>query len=173
MKHIKEVDEKEHTVIAVQVENEPELQGAAREHSDYADELFGKEVPSAFVAYMRENTVTMREDVKTAVEQGKESGTWEEVFGEAAEEIFHTYSVAGYIDRVAEAGKKEYDLPMTVNAWLDKGQRTAGSHQRTAGTGYDDFWSVWHMTRRLNGDEVASMRYEKSTLLKIKLFSYQ
>ena len=122
MKHIKEVDEKEHTVIAVQVENEPGLQGAAREHSDYADELFGKEVPSAFVAYMRENTATMRKDVKAAVEQGQESGSWEEVFGTAAEEIFHTYSVAGYIDRVAEAGKKEYNLPMTVNAWLDKGQ---------------------------------------------------
>lgn len=54
-----------------------------------------------------------------------------------------------------------------------RNRRTAGSHQRTAGTGYDDFWSVWHMTRRLNGDEVASMRYEKPTLLKIKLFSYQ
>ena len=32
---------------------------------------------------------------------------------------------------------------------------------------------VWHMIRRLNGDEVASMRYDKPTLLKIKLFAYQ
>ncbi len=122
MKHIREVDEKEHTVIAVQVENETGLQGAAREHSDYADELFGKEVPSEFAAYMRAHTETMREEIKAAVEQGRESGTWEDVFGAAAEEIFHTYSVAGYIDHVAAAGKKEYLLPMTVNAWLDKGQ---------------------------------------------------
>ena len=29
------------------------------------------------------------------------------------------------------------------------------------------------MRRRLNGDEVASMRYDKPVLLKIKLFAYQ
>ena len=31
----------------------------------------------------------------------------------------------------------------------------------------------WKMTRRLNGDEVALMMYNKPTLLKIKLFSYK
>lgn len=31
----------------------------------------------------------------------------------------------------------------------------------------------WHMRRRLNGDEAASMRYDKPVLLKIKLFAYQ
>ncbi len=31
----------------------------------------------------------------------------------------------------------------------------------------------WHTKRRLNGDEVASMRYNSPTLLKIKLFAYQ
>ena len=31
----------------------------------------------------------------------------------------------------------------------------------------------WYMRRRLNGDEVASMRYDKPVLLKIKLFAYQ
>jgi hypothetical protein len=30
----------------------------------------------------------------------------------------------------------------------------------------------WKMTRRLNGDEVALMKYNKPTLLKIKLFAY-
>ena len=122
MRHLREVDEKEQTVAAVQVENEPGLQGAAREHSDYADDLFKQEVPRSFAAYMKENTKSMSADVKAAVENGRESGTWEEVFTTAAEEIFHAYSVSGYIEQVAAAGKKEYDLPMTVNAWLDKGQ---------------------------------------------------
>ena len=31
---------------------------------------------------------------------------------------------------------------------------------------------TWHMFRRLNGDEAASMRYDRPTLLKIKLFAY-
>jgi hypothetical protein len=31
---------------------------------------------------------------------------------------------------------------------------------------------VWNMHRRLNGDEVAIMRYEEPTLLKLKLYHY-
>ena len=50
MRHLREMDEKEQTVAAVQVENEPGLQGAAREHSAYADDLFEKEVPRSFAA---------------------------------------------------------------------------------------------------------------------------
>lgn len=122
MRHIREIDEKEHTVVLMQVENEPGLQGAAREHSDYADKLFHEKVPQKFADYMRSHTGEMSEDVRTAVENGAECGTWEEVFGTVAEEVFQTYSVAGYIEYVAAAGRKEYDLPMMVNAWLDKGQ---------------------------------------------------
>ena len=50
MKHLKEIDEAEQTVIAVQVENETGMQGAGREHSDLADELFAGEVPADFAA---------------------------------------------------------------------------------------------------------------------------
>ena len=122
MRHIREVYGQEHTVVLMQIENEPGLQGAAREHSDYADQLFEATVPSEFAEYMRNHTEEMNGDVRTAVESGKESGTWEEVFGTVAEEIFQTYSVARYIEYVAVAGRKEYDLPMMANAWLDKGQ---------------------------------------------------
>ena len=44
MAHLKEVDEAEQTVIAVQVENETGLQGTARERSDLADEVFARDV---------------------------------------------------------------------------------------------------------------------------------
>lgn len=106
MRHIREVDEQEHTVVLMQVENEPGLQGAAREHSDYADKLFEETVPSEFAEYMRSHTEEMSGDVRTAVESGKESGTWGEVFGTVAEEIFQTYSVARYIEYVAAAGRR-------------------------------------------------------------------
>ena len=122
MQHIREIDEQEHTVVLMQVENESGLQGAAREHSDYADKLFHEKVPQKFADYMRSHTGEMSDDVRTAVENGAECGTWEEVFGTVAEEVFQTYSVAGYVEYVAAAGRKEYDLPMVVNAWLDKGQ---------------------------------------------------
>jgi len=121
MAHLKAVDQEEQTVVYVQVENEPGLQGAAREHSDYADSLFAQPVPKEFAGYMKSHTSTMREDVRAAVEGGKASGSWQEVFGEMAEEIFQAYHVAKYIDTVAAAGKNEYDIPLAVNAWLEQG----------------------------------------------------
>ena len=57
----------------------------------------------------------------------KTTGTWEEVFGKGAkaDEIFMGWNYARYINGVVEAGKKEYSIPMFVNAWIvqpeDKG----------------------------------------------------
>ena len=50
----------------------------------------------------------------------KTAGTWQEVFGRGRgpSEIFQAWQYARYINRVAEAGKKEYAVPMYVNAWI-------------------------------------------------------
>lgn len=121
MAHIRDVDGEEHTVLTVQVENETGLMGSARERSKEADARFAEAVPEAFAAYMRANTDLMVPEMKNAVEQGAASGSWAEVFGDAAEEVFSAYHVADYVNAVAKAGKEAYPLPMTVNCWLDKG----------------------------------------------------
>ena len=121
MEDLKAFDAQQQTVVAVQVENETGLLGAAREVSDAADTAFAAPVPPAFAAYMKAHTKTMAEDVRMAVEQGADSGTWREVFGSAAEEVFSAYHVACFVETVASAGKAVYDLPMAVNCWLDKG----------------------------------------------------
>ena len=120
MAHIREIDSEENTVIAVQVENETGLMGAAREHSDAADTLFYGPVPQDFADYMKAHADTMTSKIKEAVESGSASGSWEEVFGSEAEEIFSAYYVSSYVNAVAAAGKEEYPLPMTANCWLDK-----------------------------------------------------
>ena len=120
MGHLKAFDGEAQTVVYIQVENETGLQGAVREHSDAADALFGSAVPGDFAAYMRGPALqTLRADVRKAVEAGKPSGTWQEMFTDQAEEIFQACHVARYVDAVAAAGKAEYDLPMAVNAWLE------------------------------------------------------
>lgn len=121
MAHIRDVDGEEHTVLTVQVENETGLMGSARERSKESDALFAADVPGELAAYMKANTATMVPEIKAAVEGGAASGSWEEVFGNAAEELFSAYHVAGYVNAVAKAGKEAYPLPMTVNCWLDKG----------------------------------------------------
>ena len=123
MRHLCEVDGEIGTVVAVQVENETGVMGNAREVSDEADALYAKAVPQAFVEHMKANVHTLVPDVKEAVQKGADSGSWEEVFGACAEEIFSAYHIASYVNAVAAAGKAEYPLPMTVNCWLDKGEK--------------------------------------------------
>lgn len=121
MRHLRTLDGEENTVLAVQVENETGLLGTARERSDEADVAFAADVPQDFAGYMRSHIETMVQDVQEAVENGATSGSWGEVFGSVAEEIFSAYYISRYVNRVAQAGKKEYPLPMTANCWLDKG----------------------------------------------------
>ena len=141
MEHIREIDGEENTIVTVQVENETGLQGAARENSDYADSVFAGQVPQAFADYMRANTETMVPDVKEAVEGGKPAGSWEEVFGACAEEIFSAYHVASYVEAVAKAGKAVYPLPMAANAWLDKGGKPG---EYPSGGPVARMMEVWH-----------------------------
>ena len=128
MQHVREYDEAEGTVITVQVENETGLLGNAREVSDEADAAFAGEVPQEFASYMRSHTEYMEEDIRAAVEAGAEKGSWSEVFGAAAEEIFSAYHVTSFVEYVAKAGKDAYDLPMTANCWLDKAADTPGDY---------------------------------------------
>ena len=102
MRHLKEIDG-EHTVIAVQVENEAGVLGTDRDHSESANTLFGKPVPSAVM--------------KAFGKAG--GGSWTEVFGAYASETFAAYYQASYVNRVAEAGKREFPLPMFLNVWTD------------------------------------------------------
>ena len=100
MRHLQAVDP-EHTVIMVQVENETGTYGAVRDHSPTAQKLFEGQVPQEIVAAL-----------------GKRPGTWEQVFGKNADEFFHAYSIAEFVDQVAAAGKAACPIPMYVNAAL-------------------------------------------------------
>jgi beta-galactosidase GanA len=107
MRHLRTADP-QHTVILVQVENETGTYGAVRDFSPTAQKLFRSPVPPALVKALK-----------------AKSGTWSEVFGKDADEFFHAWHVAHFVDQVAAAGKAEYPLPMYVNAAL----RDAFKHQ--------------------------------------------
>lgn len=101
MQHVREIDEHQHTVILVQVENESGSLGTDRDYSAAANAAFKGAVPAALLKRL-----------------GKPAGTWESVFGIAAAETFSAWYIASYINDIAAAGKKQYDLPMYTNAWL-------------------------------------------------------
>lgn len=122
MRHIREVDGTKHTVIIIQVENEMGMIPEARDYCDAANELFNKPVPKELMAYLIEHTETLMPEFRKVWEEAgsRMSGTWQEVFGEklGTDEIFMAWHYARYTNRVVEAGKAEYPLPMYVNAAL-------------------------------------------------------
>lgn len=122
MRHIRETDGEENTVIMMQVENETGLLGAAREQSDEADSLFAGFVPEELICYLKEHEADLGQEMKDAFCGAEAGGNWTQVFGDMAEEVFTAYYTASYVNAVAKAGKAEYPLPMAVNCWLDKGQ---------------------------------------------------
>ncbi|WP_395944805.1 DUF5597 domain-containing protein [Brevundimonas sp.] len=101
MRHIRQVDERQRTVIMMQPENEVGTYGPVRDYSPAARAAFAAPVPQALLD-----------------RTGKSPGTWAEVFGKDADEFFHAWSIGHYVGTVAAAGKAEYPLPMYVNAAL-------------------------------------------------------
>lgn len=122
MKHLKQTD-KEHTVIMVQVENEVGLLAAAREKGAAADVAFSGPVPAELMRYLaaKKDSLVPELRVRWADAGFAASGNWETVFGKGltTDEIFQGWYYARYVNRVAEAGKRKYNLPMYVNAALN------------------------------------------------------
>jgi beta-galactosidase GanA len=100
MQHLEEVD-RPHTVILVQVENETGTYGSVRDYSPAAQRLFEGPAPEELVAAM-----------------GRRPGTWADVFGADADEYFHAWHIARFVEQVAAAGKAAHPVPMYVNAAL-------------------------------------------------------
>ena len=101
MRHIRDTDKTQHTVVMVQVENESGGIGSVRDYSPAAQRLFDANVPAALTNALHHK-----------------GGTWPQVFGADADERFAAWSTATYINEVAKAGKSEYPLPMYCNVWL-------------------------------------------------------
>ena len=103
MEHIKRIDARQRTVLMVQVENEVGTYGVARDYGARAQVAFGQPVPAAVLARQK------------APVAGAATGTWREVYGDYADQYFHSWAIASYIEEIARAGRAVYDLPMFVN----------------------------------------------------------
>ncbi len=103
MTHLKKIDEQQRTVIMVQVQNEVGTFGLARDFGPKAQAAFERDVPAAVLA-------RKKPPVPAAA-----SGNWKAVYGDYADEYFHAWAIASYIEQIARAGRAVYDLPMYVN----------------------------------------------------------
>jgi hypothetical protein len=117
---IKEVDFKEQTVLAVQIENEQGIVGRTiRDFGEKAQLQYESAVPQELIDKLK--TASDREYIVRVWKEcgAKEQGTWKELFGRFGDECLQAWSMAGYVDNIAAAGKEIYNLPMYTNVWLD------------------------------------------------------
>ena len=133
MGHLKSADP-QHTVIMVQVENEPGAWGSVRDYSSTAQKIFEGQVP----AELLKPTI-----LKALNKPVVSKGTWQEVFGEDADEYFHAWYVAHYIGYVAATGKAVYPLPMYANAALRDPITNPKAGTYESGGPTDNVISIW------------------------------
>jgi hypothetical protein len=132
LKHIREFDSKFQTVVMVQVENEIGMLPNAREYSKAANAMYDNQVPSELLSYLEKHRKSLTPEMaKTWGMNGfKTSGSWEEIFGKSdtTEEIFMAWFYCRFVEQLTLAGKKEYPLPMYVNAALIRSNYKPGQY---------------------------------------------
>jgi hypothetical protein len=101
-RHLKQIDGDRHTVLLLQVENESGNIGSIRDNSPEANKLFAGPVPADMLAATK-----------------KQPGSWSQLFGSDADELFQAYYQAKYINEIAAAGKAEFSIPYYINVWID------------------------------------------------------
>ena len=107
MKHLKEADGEEKTVLAVQVENEIGLANTDLDYDPRSLEIYGRPVPEVLYGAELEDSGVV-----------PAGSSWKSRFGRHAHEAFMSWASASYVEYLASAGKKIYDLPMLVNVML-------------------------------------------------------
>lgn len=137
MAHLKEVDVQQQTVVMVQMENEVGLHGHPRDYCPLAEAAYKEPVPQALTDWLTAHRDSLLPETRQAWEAGgyKTAGTWEEVFRPAdrAAELFMAWHYASYMDRITEAGKQEYALPVFVNAWIVQPEDTRPGNYPSGG----------------------------------------
>lgn len=132
MLHLKQTDGNDHTVIMIQVENEIGMLPDARTYDIAAEKAFMQDVPPQLFTYLQKNKATLLPELKRLwqINGYQTAGNWNKVFGKglATDELFMAWYYAGFVNQLAQAGKKAYNLPMYVNAALNAAGKKPGEY---------------------------------------------
>lgn len=127
MRHLRRTDRRRQTVLMVQLENEVGYLGlGGRDRSKRADRLFAGPVPPRLIHALK---APKRRLPRRLADVFHPAGhTWKQVFGPMADEVFMAWYYARYVNAVARAGKRQYALPMYMNAQLPAPHERAGHY---------------------------------------------
>lgn len=132
LSHI-EVDDKDQTVLMIQIENEIGMLENARDYSDEAESEYNKGVPSDLMRYLAKNKNRLHPGIseKWGASGYKMEGTWREVFGDDiyTDEYFMAWNYARYVERLANIARGiNSSRPLYVNVALNSRGRLPGEY---------------------------------------------
>jgi len=152
MRHIHKVDDKERTIIGIQVENEPGIVGRTyRDHGPDGEREFQSAVPAFLIDQIagQASKKPASPVFKVWEKNGsKKFGTWPEVFGLDGAEFLSAYSIAKYIDTIAKEGKSVHNIPMLVNVWLDGALWNQPGTAYPSGAPEENVLDIWKWTTK-------------------------
>ncbi|WP_448702882.1 DUF5597 domain-containing protein [Mucilaginibacter sp. AW1-3] len=132
MQHVKAFDSKQRTVIMIQVENEIGMLPDARDYDAGANAAFAQPVPAQLLNYLSLHKNILLPETKDiwASNGYKTAGNWEDIFGKslATDELFMAWYFSCYVNEIALAGKRVYNLPMYLNAALNAPGKKPGEY---------------------------------------------
>ena len=127
MRHLRRIDSVRGTVLMVQVESEVGYLGVGgRDRSARANRLFDQPVPPRLLRALA--APGRRLPWRLAAHFAPAGRSWSSAFGPRADEMFMAWYYARYIESVAQAGKRQYPLPMYMNAQLPAAHERAGHY---------------------------------------------
>jgi beta-galactosidase GanA len=132
MDYLKRVDGDKSTVLMVQVENEIGMLPLARERGAAADKWYAAAVPAELLRALAARGEKIEPELRERWQKNgaKTAGAWSQVFGadEWGGEVFTAWHYARFVEALVVAGKKRYDIPMYVNAALNRTGRKPGEY---------------------------------------------
>ena len=132
VQYVKDYDEKERTVLTIQIENEFGYGGTDRDYSELGEIDYKKGVPEELYNLEIPNSYAKR--------TGK---TWKDLFGRYANEVFSAWYHAKFVEALAKAGKEIYDIPFYCNIALGERGLDYPGLCYNAGAGVPRMIDVW------------------------------
>ncbi|HUJ43101.1 MAG TPA: DUF5597 domain-containing protein [Opitutaceae bacterium] len=160
LRHLRDVDGEQHTVIMIQMQNEVGVLGDSRDRSPAAEAAFALPVPQELMNYLQKNKDQLDGDLRKLWEAAgfPAAGKWEEVFGAgpAADECFMAWQYARYLEHVTKAGKTQYPLPVFTNTWIVQPEDTGPGDYPSGGPEplVIDLWKAGAPSIDLNAPDI-------------------
>lgn len=164
MRFLKEYDQEEKTVLAVQIENEMGYANTDRDYSEKAEadyrkevpeELEGCTVPGAFddsagktseevgQEECRSESLTDAGNRNGSRSENQQISVWKKRFGRYSHEAFSAWYTARYIETLAKAGKEIYPLPLYTNVMVGESGFEEAGLCYNAGAGVARVLDIW------------------------------